>query len=141
MRRIFCGFLIVSALAWADERTDRHAIEGIIESLNTDGSAEGQKRVASLFTDDADNQLAKLSDLNRGLVPSDGPWSEVTKPHIRVQAIRFITDDVALVDAVNAQYGSTMLVRRVPLLLVLKRQGKEWRIASLRVLVDVVHLP
>ena len=62
---------------------------------------------------------------------SDGPWSEVTAPRIVSESIRFVTPDVALVDAVIAQYGS-LLVSREPVLLLMKKQATEWRIASVR---------
>ena len=90
---------------------------------------------------DADQQLARLSGLDRRLVPANRPWSEVTRPKIALQSIRFITPDVALVDAANSQYGSAILVRRVPLLMVMKRETSGWRVASLRVVVDLVKLP
>jgi hypothetical protein len=33
------------------------------------------------------------------------------------------------------------LARRIPVLLVMKKEGTDWRIASLRVLADVQSLP
>jgi hypothetical protein len=62
---------------------------------------------------------------------SDRPWSEVTAPRIVATSIRFVTPDVAPVDAVIAQYGS-LSGSREPVLLVMTKQGREWRIASLR---------
>jgi hypothetical protein len=61
------------------------------------------------------------------------PWSETMMPRMVVQSIRFVTPDVALVDAAETQFGST-LNRRIPLLLVMKKEGTKWRIASLRLL-------
>jgi hypothetical protein len=86
-----------------------------------------------LFTSDADPaELRRLSDMEgRMRQISDGPWSEVTAPRIVSKSIRFLTPDVALVDAVIAQYGS-LSGSREPLLLLMKKQGMEWRIASLR---------
>jgi len=51
-----------------------------------------------------------------------------------IHSIRFVTPDAAIVDAANTQYGSTILVWRIPVLLVMKKTGTDWRIASLRVL-------
>jgi hypothetical protein len=34
-----------------------------------------------------------------------------------------------------------ILARRIPVLFVMKKEGTAWRIASLRVLVDVMSLP
>jgi hypothetical protein len=78
--------------------------------------------------------------LDQKLIPAGTPWSEVTKPRIALHSIRFITSDVALVDAANTQYGSTILVRRVPVLLIMKRETSGWRIASVRVMVDLESL-
>jgi hypothetical protein len=54
-----------------------------------------------------------------------------------IQSIRFIAPEVALVDAANTQYGAVIPARRIPVLLVMKKEGAEWRIASLRVMVDL----
>ncbi len=62
-------------------------------------------------------------------------------PRIVIQSVRFITPEIALVDAANTQYGSTILVRRVPVLFVMKKEARDWRIASLRVLADFTTLP
>jgi len=67
------------------------------------------------------------------------PWSEVTPPRIVIQSIHFATQDVAVVDAFNRQFGP-VLVRSIPVLFVVKRQGDVWRIDSLRVVVDRIGL-
>jgi hypothetical protein len=48
---------------------------------------------------------------------------------------------VALVDAANTHFGSTILALRIPVLFVMKKEGAVWRISSLRVLVDIASLP
>jgi hypothetical protein len=50
-----------------------------------------------------------------------------------IQSVRLITPDVALVDAVNIR-ESAGLSRRSPVLLVLRREGDLWKVASLRVM-------
>ena len=136
MTRAMCCLLLISAFAWADETADRSAIQTVVEALNADSG----KPASSLFTADADSDLSRLPDLDRRLTPADAPWSEVTKPHITLQKIRFVTPEVALVDAANTQFGSTILVRRVPMLLVMRREAEGWRIASLRVMVSWMDL-
>jgi hypothetical protein len=84
-----CGLLIFSAFAWADERTDRVEIQGIIDALNNYVPDGGQQQVSVVFMNDA-HQLAHLSGLDRRLVPANRPWSE-TRPKIALQSIRFIT--------------------------------------------------
>jgi hypothetical protein len=50
-----------------------------------------------------------------------------------IQSVRLITPDVALVDAVNSR-DVAGLSRHSPVLLVLRRDGDVWKIASLRVM-------
>ena len=133
MKSILCTLLAFAALGWAGEPADRAAIQSVVEALNS-----GQN-TSALFTADADNHL---SELNRQFLQTGGePFSEVTIPHLSVQSIRFITKDVALVDATAVQYGSTILVRRAPLLLVMRKEAQGWRIASLRVMLASTNLP
>jgi hypothetical protein len=115
------AFLLLVAAAGADERADRAAIQGVVDALNAG-------RTVGLFSQGAENDLQQF-------LQSAEPLAEVTKPSIVVQAILFITADVALVDAMSVQYGSTIVVRRVPVLLIIKREASDWRISSLRVAV------
>jgi hypothetical protein len=68
-----------------------------------------------------------------------GPCGEIDRsasaPASRfvIQSVRLITPDVALVDAVNSR-ESAGLSQRSPVLLVLRREGDLWKIASLRVI-------
>jgi len=118
--------LLLATFAWVDNSADRTAIERI-----TLGLTGGQK---PLFTADADSQLDRLRDLDRSMVESSKkPWSEVLMPRMVVQSIRFIAPDVAAVDAVDTQFGST-ISRRIPVLLIMRKEAGEWRIASLRVI-------
>ncbi len=138
--RLICGLLMLFSFTRADERSDRLAIQRLIDALNEYLADPGQQPAAAPFTDDAGNEITRLSDLDRSLVPANKPWPEVTEPTIVIQAIRFITPDVALIEATNVQYGSIILVRRVPLLLVVKRETSGWRIAALRIVVEPINL-
>jgi hypothetical protein len=126
MKPILCLSLLFSACMWADEAADRVAIEKVIGALN-------EPHRGPQLTSDADPaELRRLSDMEgRMRQVSDGPWSEATAPRIVSESIRFVTPDVALVDAAIAQYGS-LLASREPVLLLMKKQGTEWRIASVR---------
>jgi hypothetical protein len=56
-----------------------------------------------------------------------------------IQSLRLITPEVALVDAVhNREFAG--LSRRSPVLLVLRREGGVWKIASLRVMAPPLRL-
>jgi len=112
----------------ADEPADRAAIDKVIATLNGPDARKA-------FTHNVD-----FRDFDRLAQMHDEPWSETTAPRIVSQRIRFITPDVALVDAANTQYGSVVMVRRVPVVLVMKREAGEWRIAAVRVMLDCAAL-
>ena len=102
---------LLAVAALADETADRAAIAKVISSLN-----DGKPR----------------PELQCDLLPA-GAMSETTPPRISTRAVQFITSDVAMVDAENAQYGSVVMVRRVPLVFVVKRDGAAWKIVATRV--------
>ena len=142
MKAIVCISLVFAALVRANEAADRVAIERVVNVLSDRQTVSSKKQISTLFTADADNDLDRLTELNGRLLQfASEPWSEVTTPRQTIQSIRFVTPDVALVNAANAQYGSTIPVRRIPVLFVMKKEGTDWRIASLRVLVDLANLP
>ena len=58
-------------------------------------------------------------------------WTEVTAPMIGNESVRFVSSDVALVDATQTRYGSLILKQSVPVTLLLKLEGQEWRVVSL----------
>jgi len=119
MKILSCVFLYATVIAQADETTDRAVIAKVIAALN-DGKAR--------------------PDLQCDLLPA-GAMSEVSPPHISTREVHFITPDVALVDAENTQYGSTIVVRRVPIVFVLKRQADEWKIAATRANCPLPPIP
>lgn len=135
MKPLACLVLALAAFAHADERADRVAIERIVASLNERLRSGGP--VGHLFTANADKELAALQDIDARLHPSaKRPMSEVSEARIVVASIRFLTADVALVDAANTRHGSTIGVSRVPLLVILMREPAGWRIASLRLMLN-----
>ena len=142
MKPILCLLLAFSAGLWADEASDRTAIGQVIAALNEPPDAPGAKPLSSLFTADADlADRTRLTNLiGRLQISSNRPWSEVTPPRLTAQPVRFITPDVALVDAVIAQYGSVIGAQRLPLVLVMRRVGTEWRIAAVRTSADALRL-
>ena len=60
---------------------------------------------------------------------------EILNPQITASAIRFITPDVALADGACTYKDDGTTTQTTPLLFVLKREGDDWKIASLRLLV------
>ena len=128
MRALLASVLLCAMPAFADQPADRTAIETVIQSLKT------ARPVSVLFTADADSDLAQLNASQS--IMSDAakqPWSEAMPPALVIDSIRFVTADVAIVNAANVQITST-LARRAPVLFVMKREGTAWKIASLRML-------
>ena len=142
MKLIVCTFLASAAMACADEAADRSAIERVIRVLSDRQTVSNNKQTSTVFTSDPDSDLDRLTALNgRWLQLSSEPWSEMTTPRLTIHSIRFVTSDVALVNTASVQYGSNIPVRRIPVLFVMKKEGTEWRIAALRVLVALANLP
>ena len=110
MKNLASLVLLLCNVVLADEADDLAAIGKVIASLN-DGKSHPELRC--------------------DLAPA-GTMSETSPPHISIRAVQFITPDVALVDAENTQYGSVVMVRRVPIVFVIKRDGAEWKIAATR---------
>jgi hypothetical protein len=80
----------------------------------------------------------ELAALNTGMFDSArGIWTEVSRPTIIIRSVQFLTPDIALVDGANVQFGSIVLTRRVPFVLIAKREKTVWKIAVLRTLSAV----
>jgi len=163
VKAILCVPLFFAAYAYADQASDRVAIDRTIAAMNN------LPQRGALFTQDADasSELARLpkirpvailgpaadaDPLPRTHQPtvtiSKEPWGEATvnfpgtvslpplnilNPRIVSGAIRFITPDVALAEGAWI-YDDGVVMRSVPLLFVMKREADAWKIASLRVL-------
>jgi len=140
VKPILCLFLAFSAGLWADQASDRTAIGQVIAALNE--PPVGREVVARLFTADSESsdrdRLANLT--GRMQQYPNQPWSEVTTPRFGTPVIRFITPDVALVDVAVSQFGSILGARRLPVYLVMRREGVEWRIAAVRIPADPLRL-
>ncbi len=126
--RTIALLLTMVSLAQAQTDTDRDEIREIASGLNDRSTG-----IAQLFTSDADiwtqNGRTTLASL---LKQSQRPWSEIASLRTPAETIRFLTQDVALVDAEIVQYGSVTLKRSIPLLLVMKKERGLWRVASYR---------
>ena len=58
---------------------------------------------------------------------------EMSQVYFEATAIRFVTPDVAFVDATASQYGSTIMKRSMRAVFVMKREGGAWRISVMRI--------
>lgn len=115
--------LAFGQLALADEAADRAAIGRLIAALNDRTAAHDQLYTAD--SGDSRFQLERISGVRAAV-----PMSELSPPFLVLNAVRFITPDVALLDAAGAQYGS-LYNRRIPVLLIL-RKTQTWQVAVVR---------
>lgn len=145
MRSVVCFWLLTAGFAWADQAADRASIEKAIGALNSALKTSHAKLLPTLFSSEADAAEVDegFSVLDRQLsAASREPLSELTRPHIIARSMRFITDDVAVVDCSRVQYGSVILSRSVPVLLIFKRgPDGSWRIECFRVMAERASIP
>jgi hypothetical protein len=134
MKVIFVSALFFTMRLWADEAGDRAAITTIIAALND------PVQRPQLFTEDVDTTVdfSRLIDLHatcvscRVLNSGNETWRVLTVPLVVSGSIRFITPEVAIVDGASTIRGAVTLAESVPLLFVLKKEAKEWRICAVR---------
>jgi uncharacterized protein (TIGR02246 family) len=113
-------------------------IRSVLSALNQARAQHDSKAFAQLFTSDGELLIG-------GQVVATGPagienalrqpaeiWTETFSAGIEIGSIRFLSRNVAVVDAVQNQFGSLILKQSVPVTVWLKRSGKNWRIASLQ---------
>ncbi|MGO9257493.1 MAG: hypothetical protein ACLQU1_14450 [Bryobacteraceae bacterium] len=129
MRVLWTIPFLLAGVLWADEAADRRAIESVIAQLN---HAEERPDLFAAGTD-VPAELRRLERANCNTVDSSGIWTEVTRPKFTHPTVQFITPDVALADLENVQYGSIVPAIRAPIVVILKREAGQWKIAALRV--------
>lgn len=129
MRAITWLVLFLAVTGVADEAADRLAVRKTLRSLNIAAERRAQ------FTVDADgrSQLEAAIHAPRRERPPNEPLSADYWPFwpayleepwpVETISIRFITADVALADC---------KVRNQPILIILKREGPDWKIAAVR---------
>ena len=115
MRALACLFVLPLALS-ADADTDRAAIRKTIATFN-----RMSERASVLRRD------AEIPDFSRCWQP------ERSQMYFETQAIRFVTSDVAVADAAGNRYGGMAGKKTAPAVFILKREGADWKIDSLRV--------
>lgn len=124
MKTILCVSLLLAFGLWADEITDRPMIESTIARL---GDNQPVLFTAD-FTDAA--EFARVSSTGT-VVISKEPFGEATislapARRFAVVSIRFVTAEVALVDALDRHNENGTV------LLVMKKEGTEWKVTSFK---------
>ena len=120
MRTLRYAAILLAACAWAEEASDRAAIEKVVIAFN-----HPEERAAVLARD------ADLGPLPPGYGPE--PWSEISSPHFASHRVLFVTQDVAVVDASASLYGTMILKRTVPAIFVMRREATGWKVVLLRI--------
>jgi uncharacterized protein (TIGR02246 family) len=127
--------LLTATAATAQTSGDEAAIRDVVRKYVEARTAEDPKQIEALFTGDAD-QHTTAGEWRRGrnqVVPGT-LRSSANNPGTRrivIEAIRFVTPEVAIVDG-PYEIGDAPNVRRNWTTLVLKREGGAWRIAAIR---------
>ena len=153
---LFLGILVTSSVWAADEAADRASVEATVAALNDSPTP------SNIFTADFPNaaELQGLREESRPVIlrPIDGvtirtqagtlvisrePMGEAAwypplattaiAPRFVTRAVTFTTPDTAVVIAV---YERPFLPQKTPVLLVLRQEGSDWRIASFRVISE-----
>ncbi len=122
MRAIIGLAIILAYPALADDADERAAIVGIIASLNSHADSLAD----FLAPDNVDIEV----DIDP-VFGTEEQWSEVTHPQLEVRSTRILSPKIAIVEADNVQYGSLILRRSQPLLLLFRKYGGQWRIACI----------
>jgi ketosteroid isomerase-like protein len=111
-------------------------IHSVIAELNKARKNSDAKAFSQLFTRDGTLRIgneivATGQDAIERTVNKPTFWSEKTPPNMRNEVVRLVSTGVVLVDATQNRYGSVILKQSVPVTLLLKLDGNEWRIVSL----------
>ena len=123
----------VTAQQPAAARADDAAVRDIVQRYTQAREANDPKAIEALFTADAD-QYTSAGEWRRGLpaLVKGMLATSASNPGIRaitVQAVRFVTPDVAIVDG---EYRTGTDTQRLWTTLIVKREAKGWRIAGIR---------
>jgi hypothetical protein len=150
---ILCIPLFFASYALADEAADGAAIGRAIAALNESSNEPAQHDALFMKDGNAASELALLRRVNppfRIVGPSGSsapmptvtishePWGEarISFPPVELRtadrSIMFITPDVALAEGACMYHDAA--TPTIPLLFVMKKEGGDWKIASLRVL-------
>ena len=137
MWRIIFALILITAPALGAQtpasKTDEAAIRALVDRYVNARDARDEKAIEALFTSDAD-QYTTAGEWRRGRPAVVTGTAESTKQNpgdrsIDVQALRFVSPDVAMADGWYNIAGST---QKRWTTMVFKREAGTWRIAAIR---------
>jgi len=134
---MFCLAVGLAAIPLAAQQpakvtADEAAVRDIVQRYTQAREKNDSKAIEALFTADAD-QYTSAGEWRRGLpaLVKGMLATSASNPGIRairIQAVRFVTPDVAVVDG-DYMTGTD---QRLWTTLIVKREAKGWRIAGIR---------
>ncbi|MEZ5291653.1 MAG: SgcJ/EcaC family oxidoreductase [Vicinamibacterales bacterium] len=126
---------------------DEAAVRAVVDRYVDARALRDPEAVEALFTADAD-QFTTSGEWRRGraAIVAGTARSSAQNPgtrRIRVEATRFVTDDVAIVDGPYeiAAPGDTTPARRMWTSIVVVRTARGWRISAIRNMVPAGTMP
>ena len=120
-RTIFCLLFTACTLA-ADDKRD---LSALVEAIKT-VMLKGPEAARLSFTADFQESSSVLSGWRESR-----PMSEKSGPIFATETIRIVTPQVAVIDLPVNQYGS-LTMRRVNLTFIVRKDGPDWKIFSIR---------
>lgn len=145
MRSLGAGVLVLAfAARLAAQQPDEAAVREVVQKYMEAREKRDSSALEALFTPDAD-QHTTAGQWRRGrseVVPGslESSARNAGTRTIRVEAVRFVTPDVAIADG-PYEIASTAGVRRMWTTLVVVRRPEGWRIAAIRNMVPTVPTP
>ena len=143
MDRITASVILLAALlaatpAPAQEPGPHAQIRSLLQAVNESFAARDAAALSRLFAPHGDFRAGAELHATTAAALDDffnrrPAWSETTLPRIGGETIHFVTPGIALVEAVQVQYGSLILRQSTPVLMLLRNNGTAWRIVSLRI--------
>jgi uncharacterized protein (TIGR02246 family) len=138
MRTIIALF-VTAVCSWTQEpsrQLEADRIQSVIAKLNQARIDSDAKAFSQLFVRDGTLRIGNAvvtfrQDAIANALEERPAWSEQTPPLIGKVSVRLLSPGVALVDAKQTRYGSLILEESVPVTLLMKLDGDEWRIVSL----------
>ena len=121
MLKALAMLFLLAGIGWADEAADRKSIEATMNALYLPQVRSDPQRMGRLLTPDFDGAL--------DAIPVRRIWCETSCAGFKLRSLKFITPEVAIADGENT--GDPM-APSAAWLMVLKKDGSEWRLAMLR---------
>jgi len=134
VRLLLCALLAAPWALGANQLTDRADVDKLIFALKDALGRRDQNAISKLLASDTDRpELSRsLLNLNPGTPePAGKPWSELSRPILMINTVRFPGKNLAEVETAATQYGS-VATRNAAIVFLLKREKSGWKIESMR---------